>query len=186
MTLYCGNNSSDPELINGVRELGTRHGCMKVGFGIGYNKPVNPKFADDVLYTPIDTTKFYCGNKNERPNEYDRIGSISECLRKGVGIGMKKRASDEFFDPVNDNDDIFMDANAFSPEFVSKQGGFGLLILFGIISIFIFLYFWKPEIIMKVNSIESEKVIDWSKFTYCFFTLTLIFIFFLYIVKLIV
>lgn len=32
--------------------------------------------------------KFYCGDKDEIPEKYNRRGSRLECLRKGVGTGM--------------------------------------------------------------------------------------------------
>ena len=30
---------------------------------------------------------FYCGNKEEIPDKYDRRGTQYECLRRGVGVG---------------------------------------------------------------------------------------------------
>lgn len=32
--------------------------------------------------------KFYCGDRDEIPDKYDRRGSRLECLRKGIGTGM--------------------------------------------------------------------------------------------------
>lgn len=36
----------------------------------------------------IQKRKLYCGSQNELPDGYDDFGIPSECLRKGVGVGM--------------------------------------------------------------------------------------------------
>ena len=87
MNIYCGNNRLAPELQNGSSTLGTRHQCLKKGFGIGLHKPVPPGYRG---YEPIDTTKYFCGNGDILPDSYDLLGSPSACLRKGIGAGMAK------------------------------------------------------------------------------------------------
>jgi len=83
--MNCGNNAEDPNPI------GTRHGCLKKGIGVGYYKvPLNLKYAGS--YTPIE--KRYCGNKTVLPAGYDRMGTCGECYNMGVGVGMAKKAKE--------------------------------------------------------------------------------------------
>ena len=95
LKLYCGNNFNASQLVSGNAVLGTRHGCLKRGFGRGYHEPVDVEFLED--YVPIDNTKVYCGNKEILPEGYDRFGNLSECMRKGYGAGKKKRTL-EYYD----------------------------------------------------------------------------------------
>ena len=87
---YCGNNALFPDLLNGNKQLGTRYQCFKKGLGKGLNLPVDPNYNGP--YNPIDPTRVYCGNQNVLPAGYDRIGNLSECLRKGIGVGKRQRA----------------------------------------------------------------------------------------------
>lgn len=90
--MYCGNNALHEGLINGQQVLGTRHKCLRKGIGTGLHLPVDLSYNGP--YQPIDTTRSYCGDKPNLPNDYDRFGMLSECLQKGVGIGKRKRAEE--------------------------------------------------------------------------------------------
>jgi len=83
--MYCGNNRNSPDVVVGIKRIGTRYECLKRGIGIGMNLPFDPTYAQP--YDPIDRTRIYCGNANRHPDGYDRMGSPSLCQRKGVGIG---------------------------------------------------------------------------------------------------
>lgn len=87
--LYCGNNRLDPSILNGTKIIGTRNRCLRLGFGAGYHSPVDPNYTDD--YEPIDIRKFYCGDKEILPTGYDAVGNLPICLRKGFGMGVRKR-----------------------------------------------------------------------------------------------
>lgn len=89
---YCGNNRLHPGLMNGTHVIATRYQCMKKGFGIGYNKPVDDEY--DVEYEPIDNTLIFCGNGDILPSGYDRLGNNGECLRKGFGAGKSKKVAE--------------------------------------------------------------------------------------------
>jgi hypothetical protein len=140
--IYCGNNSQDPELLSGRSVLGTRHSCMKKGFGKGFNMPYDPKFAGP--YAPIDERRIYCGNRLEKPNDYDSVGSLAQCIQKGIGIGKRKRAEKG---PPRFNKMILP------------------IIIFLIISVglFTYLYFSKPIIVTTKDSNNIDHI-DWNKF----------------------
>ena len=89
-TIYCGNNSQHPDLLNGSKTLGTRYSCLQKGKNNGFNQPVDPNFL--LPYNPIDTTRKYCGNNNILPVGYDRFGGLYECYLSGVGVGKKLKA----------------------------------------------------------------------------------------------
>ena len=92
--MYCGNNSQDPSLIAGDVIRGTRYKCLKKGIGVGKNQDVDPKYLGD--YAPIDTRKIWCGNSDDLPAGYDRIGNLPHCLQKGIGVGKKQKAQEYF------------------------------------------------------------------------------------------
>ena len=87
--LYCGNNKLDIDLVSGRKVKGNRYTCMKVGIGKGLNMQHDPKYNN--LYEPIDKTRVYCG-LNILPYDYDRYGTVMECLQKGIGIGKSIKA----------------------------------------------------------------------------------------------
>lgn len=94
VNVYCGNNRLNREVQNGNAVIGTRHRCLKKGFGVGfYALPVDMDMLLD--YEPIVREKIYCGNNNNLPDNYDRFGNLPSCFQKGVGIGKKKRAERE-------------------------------------------------------------------------------------------
>jgi len=88
--IYCGNNRLHPSLKNGSVKLGKRYPCFKKGIGTGLNSPLDKNYNSK--YSPIDKTKIYCGKSRTKPPGYDRMGNLSECLRKGVGVGKKIKA----------------------------------------------------------------------------------------------
>jgi len=93
--VYCGNNRLDLEVQSGRQVLGTRHKCLKKGFGTGYYV-VAPNRSLILPYEPLVNDKFYCGNRNALPNGYTRFGTLSQCFSKGVGAGMRKKATEVF------------------------------------------------------------------------------------------
>jgi hypothetical protein len=90
--MYCGNNLAHKKLMNGQLQLGTRYTCMRKGIGQGKSMPFDNSYLGE--YIPIDDTKIYCGNGDILPAGYDRFGSLNQCLSKGIGIGIKKKADD--------------------------------------------------------------------------------------------
>jgi hypothetical protein len=87
---YCGNNAQNPDLLAGNVVLGTPYGCMRKGIGRGLHMPYDPSFAG--AYVPIDQRRYYCGKQPVAPAGYAGIGSLSQCIQKGVGIGKRQRA----------------------------------------------------------------------------------------------
>ena len=146
--IYCGNNAQDDQLLDGTRIIGTRHGCMKKGFGKGFNMSYDPKFAGP--YTPIDKRRIYCGNNSEKPEGYDSMGSLSQCLQKGLGIGKRKRGILGYSPLGYSPSDYF----------------FKMVVLFIVIEVVIFcyLYFSKPKIVTTKDHKNIERI-NWSKFT---------------------
>jgi hypothetical protein len=56
--------------------------------------------------------KFYCGDSDILPEGYYRLGTRSECLRKGFGTGMyKEREKWEMKDDSDDDDDSDSDSD---------------------------------------------------------------------------
>ena len=140
---------------------------MKKGFGKGFNMSYDPKFAGP--YTPIDKRKIYCGNNSEKPDGYYSIGSLSQCLQKGIGIGKRKRG-----------------ILGYSPNYLESDHSqnnnyfFKMVVLFIVIEVLIFcyLYFSKPKIVTTKDH-KNIEIINWSKFiliyliSVCFSSLTL-------------
>lgn len=90
MSIYCGNNRNNPDLVSGRKRLGTRYECFRKGVGVGRNLPYDKAYSTP--YIPIDDFKVYCGKKTRLPPGYDRMGSASQCLHKGIGVGKSLRA----------------------------------------------------------------------------------------------
>jgi hypothetical protein len=91
--IYCGTDLLLPEEYD---NMGTRNGCLKKGIGIGMgmsdgqiaaalNRAANQPPPD-----PANRT--YCGNENAVPAGYVGFATRNECLRKGVGVGMRQPA----------------------------------------------------------------------------------------------
>jgi hypothetical protein len=131
---------------------------MKKGFGKGFNMPYDPKFAGP--YTPIDKRKIYCGNNSEKPEGYDSMGSLSQCLQKGIGIGKRKRA-DKGIQGILGYSPNYLESSSRNNDYFFK-----MVVLFIVIEIVIFcyLYFSKPKIVTTKDSKNIERI-NWSKFT---------------------
>lgn len=150
--IYCGNNAQDDQLLDGTRIIGTRYGCMKKGFGKGFNMSYDPKFAGP--YTPIDKRRIYCGNNSEKPEGYDSMGSLSQCLQKGIGIGKRKRGI-LGYSPLGYSPSDYSPSDYF----------FKIVVLFIVIEVVIFcyLYFSKPKIVTTKDRKNIQRI-NWSKF----------------------
>lgn len=85
---YCGTNSLHPNAAN----RGTRYQCLKKGIWVGCNRiPVDNTLVD-MPYARFDNERIYCGNQNNLPAGYTRLGASSDCFQIGVGLGKKRRA----------------------------------------------------------------------------------------------
>jgi len=85
--VYCGSDLILPEDYD---VMGTRNRCLKKGVGVGMGMSMderNKVIARQPKPGPRD--KIYCGDKTQLPANYDRNGELGECLRKGVGIGVR-------------------------------------------------------------------------------------------------
>ena len=141
--IYCGNNSQYAGLINGTHTIGTRYACLKKGFGKGYHMPYDKNFTGE--YNPIDKRKIWCGNSDVTPDGYNSIGSLSQCLQKGIGCGKRVKSKK---------------GNSF------RRFTFLIpIILFCLISggLFAYLYLYKPNIVTTKTDDNIEKI-DWNKF----------------------
>ena len=87
--IYCGNNRLDTDVVNGNAIIGTRNRCFRIGFGRGYHQPVDPNY--NFNYDPIDDRRIFCGNGDNIPQGYDRLGNLPHCLLKGYGVGRRER-----------------------------------------------------------------------------------------------
>ena len=129
-------------MIDGTHTLGTRHACLKKGFGRGYHMPYDKNFTGN--YDPIDKRKIWCGNSDVTPDGYNSVGSLSQCLQKGVGCGKRLRAKKGYS--------------------VNKFKILIYIILFLISGgFFCYLYFYKPNIVTSKGNDNIEHI-DWSKF----------------------
>lgn len=91
--IYCGNNALHPDLTNGRAVIGSKHRCLRKGFGAGYYSAVDLNFLNE--YRPIDDRKIYCGNKENVPEGYDRHGNSPSCFQKGFASGKRKKAMEQ-------------------------------------------------------------------------------------------
>lgn len=67
--------------------------------------------------------KFYCGDKNKIPDEYQRRGSRLECLRKGFGIGNYKKDQElrKKYNLPNEEDDEYYESENEREERFSRE-----------------------------------------------------------------
>jgi hypothetical protein len=140
--IYCGNNAMDINLLNGNKVLGTPYKCLRQGVGKGLSLPYDAKYAG--AYMPIDQRQIYCGNQPELPDGYDSMGSLPQCLQKGIGIGKRQRAEQG---PPR----FMLFVRIILPVLIF------LLVAGGLFSV---LYFEKPSIV----TLQDKKEIDWGKF----------------------
>ena len=140
--IYCGNNAKSVDILNGSKVIGTRYACLKKGIGKGLNSSVDNNYIGE--YEPIDTRKIYCGTTENLPDGYDLMGSLPQCLQKGIGIGKKQKAHQQ----------------------VSQEMNYRIIIYITIyiilcISIFLILYFTKPDFISDKKN--NKNVINIKK-----------------------
>jgi hypothetical protein len=142
MSTYCGNNSQYPGLTSGDVNIGTRYECMRKGIGRGMYMPYDDNFNS--VYTPIDKTRIYCGDKNDLPDGYDRMGSLVHCLQKGIGIGKR------------------ITANKGAPRFMLFYRVLLPILIIILLTggLFTFLKLKKPSIVKE----NDNSNIDWGKF----------------------
>lgn len=140
--IYCGNNSENTNLKNGTVRLGNRYSCLRKGIGKGLHEPKDPAYAGS--YSPIDKRKVYCGKTPTLPENYDLMGSLPQCLQKGIGVGKRKKAS-QFMTYITKNN-------------YSLIAGLILLVI-----IFILLLTLKPSCVSKLDK-NNVKHIDIPRF----------------------
>jgi hypothetical protein len=124
---------------------------MRKGIGKGLNLPVDNNYLGD--YEPIDTRKIYCGNAENLPDGYDLMGSLPQCLQRGIGIGKKQKAE-------NSNQRQLI------PSFSSNsKQNYKIITIYILLcaSIFLVLYFTKPDFISdkknNKNIINTKKLL---------------------------
>ena len=83
--LYCGENLMLPDNYD---RFGTRYKCLKKGVGTGMSLPSGQRDAFLAKTRNQPTERVYCGDSNQLPQGYNRNGNLSECFRRGVGIGL--------------------------------------------------------------------------------------------------
>lgn len=83
--MYCGDNVALPEDYD---VMGTRYRCLQKGVGTGMMLPNSRRDEFLARPRPPTTERLYCGNNEALPAGYTRFGRKSECLKKGVGIGL--------------------------------------------------------------------------------------------------
>ena len=84
--IYCGDAVALP---NDYDVMGTRYRCLQKGVGTGMMMPNSRR--DEFLARPRPPPggeRIYCGNAAALPAGYTRFGLKSQCLKKGVGIGL--------------------------------------------------------------------------------------------------
>ena len=83
--MYCGDSHVLPEKYD---VMGTRFKCMRKGVGVGMvlGEDERLAFLNKIRQPP--TEKLYCGDNPTLPTGYTRFGKKTECMRKGVGVGL--------------------------------------------------------------------------------------------------
>lgn len=171
--MYCGNNAQDPSLIAGDVIRGTRYKCLKKGIGVGKNQDVDPKYLGD--YAPIDTRKIWCGNSDDLPAGYDRIGNLPHCLQKGIGVGKKQKAQ-EYFNLIGNPTSSFPKQSSFGPtKNKHKIIIMSILYLCLIGIIFMLLYFIRPSCVTYTDNKGIIKI-STKKFIIIYIPICLLFL----------
>lgn len=152
-SIYCGNNSIATPLLNGTARIGTNYECLRKGIGKGRSLPYDVSF--NVPRIPIDSRRFYCGEKRDMPTRYFARGSPSKCLAVGIGIGKSQR--------LQGRNNILI--SVFVPFFIYTIA-IGLTFLILIVT----------KIGLKKNEKDGKTVVDWEKMIPYMLVSTLIFI----------
>ena len=148
MPIYCGNNKMNRRLLNNEVEIGSRSKCLKKGFGIGINKPIDLDYLGE--YEPIYIDKFFCGDdENDAPNDY-RMGTLPQCLQRGVAIGKLQKAQN------NDSGDNFSNELDSEHNFILK---ITLILFIDIIYILIIMYLKPKFFLNKMRYFDNRKII---------------------------
>lgn len=97
--IYCGAHTRIPS-SNYYSRLGTRKECLQKGIGVGKfmseseKKEVRSK-SRSRSNSRNNEPRLYCGVSSTLPEGYDRMGKRHECLKIGVGVGVRLDMSDE-------------------------------------------------------------------------------------------
>ena len=84
--IYCGDEATLPPDYD---RMGTRGVCLKKGIGLGMSLPDSQRQAFlNKPPKPPKTENLYCGNAEVLPNGYDGFDTLSNCLKRGVGVGL--------------------------------------------------------------------------------------------------
>ena len=84
--IYCGDDLILPEDYD---EFGSLNKCLKKGVGIGMGMSDSQISKIIAKQRAQQTERTYCGSNTELPATYSRFATRNECLRKGVGIGVR-------------------------------------------------------------------------------------------------
>jgi hypothetical protein len=159
--IYCGNNRLNKRLVNKSSILGTRHGCMKKGIGLGINMPTDLDYLGD--YEPIDERKVYCGNSNNLPEGYDSVGNLPQCLQRGIGMGKRIKAQSNQNNQSNQKGEKGKNVRSKIGTFKFTSVNFFLenILFIIIISLILntFVYLGKPKLFEK-KIYKNKKLID--------------------------
>uniref|UniRef100_A0A6C0KTY2 Uncharacterized protein n=1 Tax=viral metagenome TaxID=1070528 RepID=A0A6C0KTY2_9ZZZZ len=83
--IYCGDAAALPTSYD---VMGTRYRCLQKGVGTGMMLPNYRRDEFLARPRPPPGERIYCGNAAALPAGYARFGLKSQCLKKGVGIGL--------------------------------------------------------------------------------------------------
>lgn len=87
--IYCGNNELHDGILSGAKTWGTAYACFKKGVGVGLNQSLDREYRN---YRPRDKRRIYCGTRpRPLPRRYAYVGSLPQCLQKGVAVGKRLR-----------------------------------------------------------------------------------------------
>ena len=85
---YCGNKDVLPD---GYTRFGTRHECLKTGYGVCKKSGRQGQRCPLILLPPSErhtpsARRAYCGTHEILPEGYTSFGSRHDCLKKGFGV----------------------------------------------------------------------------------------------------
>jgi hypothetical protein len=83
--VYCGDDLLLPDEYD---VMGSRFQCLRKGIGTGMMLPDAHRVAFLARPRVPSPVRTYCGNAPVLPPAYTRFGTNSECLKKGIGVGL--------------------------------------------------------------------------------------------------
>lgn len=83
--VYCGTDLLLPPEYD---VMGNRHQCLRKGVGVGMMLPDAQRTAFLARPYVPSAQQLYCGNATALPVGYTHFGTRSQCLKKGVGVGL--------------------------------------------------------------------------------------------------